>query len=64
MPDGFHRKEVLDFQALRQMGVMILPRYYGVDLFYKGKTIVVTAWPFDVSGKTANKVTSSPAITG
>jgi hypothetical protein len=64
MSDGQHRRDVLTFDAIRELGWSIEVKEFGV-LLSKGENIYpVTAWPFDTPGQVPQRVQQSGAITG
>lgn len=64
MPDGQHRREVLTFDSIRQLGWIIEVKDFGVLLSKGEKIYPVTSWPFDVIGQVPERVQQNGAITG
>lgn len=62
--DEQHRREVMSFDSIRELGWNIEVREFGVLLIKGDKQHPVTAWPFDVVGRVPERVQQSGAITG
>lgn len=64
LSDGHHRRDVLSFAALRQLGWSVEVTEYGVLIAKGVRSYAVTPWPFDVVGQVPERVQQSAAITG
>lgn len=64
MSDSQHRREVLSFDSIRDLGWNIEVKEYGVLISKGEKSYPVTPWPFDVVGQVPERVQQSGAITG
>lgn len=64
MSDGQHRRDVLTFDAIRELGWNIEVKEFGVLLSKGEKIYPVTAWPFDTPGQVPQRVQQSGSITG
>lgn len=64
MPDGQHRRDVLDFDAIRSLGWSIEVAPFGVLLSKGEKVYPVTSWPFDTPGQVPQRIQQSGLITG
>lgn len=64
MPDGQHRRDVLTFNAIRELGWSIEVKEFGVLLSKGDKVYPITAWPFDTPGQVPQRVQQSGLITG
>jgi len=64
MPDGQHRRDVLSFDAIRELGWDIEVKEFGVLISKGDKVYPVTPWPFDMPGQVPQRVQQSGSITG
>lgn len=62
--DGFNRREVLDFNAIRGFGWTVEVKDYGVALSKGDKVYSVTSWPIDLIGQVPQVIRQSELITG
>jgi zona occludens toxin len=59
--DQGHVLERLSLAQLRELGLAVEVRSYGVKLRWKDKSIIVTAWPVDMPGTVAQANQQAPA---